>query len=285
MTKVNLSHSQNFINNKRLAKKIASYAAAKSIDTIIEIGPGNGAITDELVKLNKQIIAIEADKNLYVRLKDKYKDINTLTLINKDFLAYRLPQQPFIIVANIPFNITADIIRKITSENSGLKEAYLVVQKEAAEKYAIGKSNQLLSIILTPRFKITIEEYIARSNFTPRLKYDAAIIHIQKRAQPVFKEDNEERFKDLLAYLFGRSKPILKDALKGVFSNLQIKLVLEHLNKTPTTKIKQLDFDEWKYIYSIFIAHTPPKSKNAIKGKYKKLLMEQKKLQKVHRQH
>ena len=115
-----LSDSQNYINNQQLVNKLLEFVDFEPIKTILEIGPGKGIITNVLIKQNKKIIAIEADQKLFSELQKKYANVTNLSLIHTDFLKYTTPNEPFIIVSNIPFNITASIIRKITGEQSKL---------------------------------------------------------------------------------------------------------------------------------------------------------------------
>jgi len=280
-----LSDSQNYINNQQLVNKLLGFVDFESAKIILEIGPGKGIITDAIIKRNNKIIAIEADPKLFSELQKKYVNVANLSLVQADFLKYTTPNEPFIIVSNIPFNITASIVRKITDEQSKLHTAYLIMQKDAAIKFigAPHAYSPLLSHILNINFEITLLMDIDKSNYSPRPKFDTAFVSIKKREKPVFDKPKSEQFKDFLVYIFERQKPRIKEALKSVMSNLQVKIILNNINILEDKEIKKILFIDWVSIFETFASHAPEKSKTKIYGSYKKLLVEQSQLQKINR--
>ena len=280
-----LSDSQNYINNQQLVNKLFRFVDFELAKTILEIGPGKGIITSTLIKQNKKIVAVEADPRLFHELQKKYANVTNLSLIQADFLKYTTPDEPFLIISNIPFNITADIVRKITDEQSKLHTAYLIMQKDAAIKFigAPHAHSPLLSHILNINFEIKLLMDIDKSNYSPRPKFDTAFVSIKKRENPVFDKQKSEQFKDFLVYIFERRKPRIKEALKSVMSNLQVKIILNNMNIPEDKEIKKILFIDWVSIFETFISHAPEKSKTKTHGSYKKLLVEQSQLQKINR--
>jgi len=126
--------SQNFLRSQKLVAKLIRHSSIGKTDTVIEIGPGRGIVTEELLKVSGKVIAVELDSKLYNLLREKLQVHRNLDLVQTDFLKFELPTYTFKVFANIPFIITTDIIRKLTSEKS-FQEGYLVVQKEAAKKF------------------------------------------------------------------------------------------------------------------------------------------------------
>lgn len=283
MTK--LSDSQNYINNQQLISKLLEFVDFKPTNIVLEIGPGKGIITDALARQKKNIIVVEADTKLFSILQKKYEGVENISIIQADFLKYPTPNKPFIIVSNIPFNITADIIRKITNKQSKLHAAYLIMQKEAAIKFlgAPYAHSPLLSHILNINFEIKKLMEIDKSNYSPRPKFDTEFISIKRRDIPIFNEQKSEQFKDFLVYIFERRKPHIKEALKSVMSNLQVKIILGNLHVTENSEVKKIIFTDWVEIFKTFVDHAPEKSKRKIHGSYKKLLLEQSQLKKINR--
>jgi 23S rRNA (adenine-N6)-dimethyltransferase len=189
------------------------------------------------------------------------------------------------VVSNIPFNITADVVRKITDENSRVCAAYLVMQKEAAEKFvgAPHAHSPLLSHFLNINFEIKKLTDISRANYSPKPKFDTAFISIVRRISPIFDLQKSRQFRDFLVYVFERYKPHIKEALKSIMSNLQVKIILNSLNIAEGTEVKEIMFNDWVSIFGTFMKHAPEKSKKIIFGSYKKLLLEQSKLKKINR--
>lgn len=284
-----LSHSQNYLNNKEIVTKLINFVDFKKANLIIEIGSGKGIITEQLLsKSPDKIIAIEADPKLYNLLREKFRTVDgdKLEIVSGSVLNYRFPKIPFLVVSNIPFNITADIIRKITQDGSALEAAYLIVQKEAAVKF-IGPPHAhspLFSHFLNITYKIKSIMDISKSNYSPRPRYDTTFISIEKREQKVFSNlYYTEQFKDFLVYLFERRRPFIKDTLRIVMSNLQSKIILKNLKIDERRDIKSVYFNEWVDIFNEFSNHVNQNSFRKISGSYKKLVYGQGMLKKVHR--
>ncbi len=126
-------YSQNFLKDSSLVASLLDRSSINSDDVIYEIGPGKGIITKQLALRCKQVVAIEKDPRLSALLLQKFADRPNVIIHPGDFLHYHLPCQPYKVFANIPFNITASIVTKLTASEYPPEEAYLTMQKEAAE--------------------------------------------------------------------------------------------------------------------------------------------------------
>lgn len=105
--------SQNFLCNRQLVKQLIRDSSIGKNDTVLEIGAGQGIITQELLEASKQVLAIELDAKLLQDLRHKFMRIANLTLIQGNFLETPLPNQPYKVFSNIPFSITGEVIRKL----------------------------------------------------------------------------------------------------------------------------------------------------------------------------
>src|SRR3989344_1248271 len=130
-------YSQNFLRNPELITKLIRNSSIGKKDTVVDIGAGRGIITSELIKRSGNVIAVEKDYILYQYLKEKFKDNDNLNLVYGDILKIKMPVATYKVFANIPFVITADVVRKLTNDPN-FQEGYLIVQKEFAQKI-IGK--------------------------------------------------------------------------------------------------------------------------------------------------
>ena len=278
-----LKDSQNFIKSKTTVDKLLSFLPERKSEVVIELGPGKGMITEPLSKIYEEgVVAIEADKTLSERLKETFCTNKNIKIKNQDFLQYKLPTDDFDVVANIPFNITTEVIKKITQETN-LKTAILIMQKEAGLRF-VGLPNEkssLISNILQINYDLVFLTKISRNEFTPKPKVDACIISIKRKDK---NEDTDERwFKDFLTVVFTKAKPLLKDALKSVFTKVQINNICTKNKIKPNTHIRSITFTQWVSLFNVFETHCDKKTKLKTKGAYKKLLKEQSKLEKSHR--
>ena len=250
------SYSQNFFRSPKLVRKLIRYSSIDKNDIVLEIGAGRGIITQELLKIAGKVIAIEVDKKLCLHLKEKFKYAKNLELIQDNFLNFELPTYPYKVFANIPFIITADIIRKLTSDDN-FREGYLIVQKEAAKKF-IGKpydhQNQMISALLKPWFVIGIFWKFKRYDFIPRPNVDCVMIVIKRREEPLVPMTNLQFFRDFILHIYNGERGA---------SRLETAQLIRRFEKFAKES-------EWS-------------QKALIKRKAQKILSEQKLLQKIHR--
>ena len=169
---------QNFLINKGIVSKIIN---SEKIDneTIIEIGPGKGSLTEELIKKAKKVIAIEKDPALCLFLKEKFKDKNNLEIIEGDILKTEIKEKEYKIIANIPYYITSFFLRKTLESKNPPKAMVLMIQKEVAKKICSEPPKMnLLSVSVKFYSEPKILFYVSKGSFSPRPKVDSAVIRI-----------------------------------------------------------------------------------------------------------
>lgn len=252
-----ISLAQNFLRSAKLVRRLVGMSTIGPSDVVYEIGPGNGVITAALASVAKQVIAIEKDPDLVRRLRDRFRSNDNVEIVEKDFLAYSLctsqTQIPeYKIFASIPYNITAQIVRKILHERSNLSEGYLILQKEAAQKFSGSPRETLFSILAKPFFEFQILYRMRRVDFWPVPNVDSVLLSIKRRARPLIASQDVASYRDFIQYGFGRWKPNLRLAYKHVFTYKQWKRVSRdldfRLNATPT----ELSFEQWFDLYRAF---------------------------------
>lgn len=200
-------HSQNFLTNRELVHKLIRDSSISSTDTVLEIGSGLGIITNELIQIARQVIAVELDTNLYSQLKSKFSNILNLRLIQSNFLDLPLPSTQYKVFSNIPFSITGEIVRKLLLSNNSPTDSYLVMQEEAANKFITsGSTNTMAAILYYPWFEVKAIHNFHRSDFSPRSKVDSCLIRITKRQTPLIPELSKPRYFDYVTYHFNRDK-------------------------------------------------------------------------------
>jgi len=174
---------QNFLIDKGAVKKIIRAAELQNTDTVLEIGPGQGALTLDLAKKVKKVIACEKDKRLCQILKEKLKDFKNIEIINEDILKLDLKPEiqnsNFKIVANLPFSIANRIIKKFLETDNVPEKMILMVQKEVGKRICAKppKTNFLaISVQFFANPKIVF--YVSKNSFLPKPKVDAAVLKI-----------------------------------------------------------------------------------------------------------
>lgn len=244
--------AQNFLKNARLARRLLDASSITSFNTVYEIGPGRGTITAELARTAGKVIALEKDALLVQRLYARFQDIHNVQIIEADFLRYCIPDKEYKIFANIPYNITADIVRKILRVPPVPSEAYLIMQKEAAQKFSGTPKETQFSILAKPSFDIQIARELRRTDFKPPPHVDSVLLHIRKRSPPLIQGDDLSLYRHFVRFGFGRWKKNLRLTFKLIFTYEQWKHLAKDfrfpLNVIPT----ELTFEQWLGLFDCF---------------------------------
>lgn len=257
--------SQNFIKDPFVVKELLFASSINSSDLVVEIGPGRGIITKELIIRAKEVIAIEKDPDLYQGLIEKFKDAKNLKILNKDFLNWNLPSQPYKVFSNIPFNITAEIVDKFLKSANHPTEIYFILQTEAAEKYAGGEIETQSSILAKIFYDVEILGEIDRTAFTPKPQINISLIKFTLKNQDTIEPEIYQEFRDFVIYGFNQWKADIFNAYKKIFTYQQFKLINKNL-KINQLKPSQLKLNQWLDFFDIYQKFAPISKKDLIDG-------------------
>ena len=185
------SLGQNFIVDEFLLEDIADESGITKDDFVLEIGPGNGALTRCLCDRAKKVVAVEIDKSLIPLLKSNLKDYKNVSIINADFMEldfniilneFPAPRAHIKVVANLPYYITSPIIN-ILLQNPYISEMTLMVQKEVAERIVAtpgGKDYGILTLACNYFADTEMLMVVSKDCFFPKPKVDSAVVHFTK---------------------------------------------------------------------------------------------------------
>ena len=222
-------------------------------DTVYEIGPGQGIITQELAKKVKKVVAVEIDKKLFIRLKQKLAIYPNVQLINVDFLKFSIPDTGYKVFANIPFNITAEVVRKLLTGAHPPVNAYLVVQKEAAEKFTGMPKETQFSILTKPWFKLEIVRSFRKTDFEPMPSVETVLLKITQRSEVLVDQVAKDIYIWFVKYGFNRWRANLGKNFKKVFTYRQWCRLAKDLKFSVHAQPTDLTFDQWLGIFNFYV--------------------------------
>ncbi|MDP2624806.1 MAG: 16S rRNA (adenine(1518)-N(6)/adenine(1519)-N(6))-dimethyltransferase RsmA, partial [Candidatus Peregrinibacteria bacterium] len=214
--KAKKSLGQNFLHHCGSLNKIVKAANIQPTDHIIEIGPGHGVLTEELLKRAKHVTAVELDDRLIPELNEKFGSLKNFTLIQGDALEFTPPKTPYKLVANIPYYITSPILNHFLREqpsNQRPTQLTLLIQKEVAQKICaqVGDLNVLAiqaQLFGTPKNIAKVPP----SHFKPMPKVDSTILNITIYGKPIIEQTDIGNFFKMIHAGFGhRRKKLLKN--------------------------------------------------------------------------
>ncbi|MDC3246624.1 16S rRNA (adenine(1518)-N(6)/adenine(1519)-N(6))-dimethyltransferase RsmA [Candidatus Marinimicrobia bacterium] len=212
---------QNFLTDNNLLNKIARTIDPQSKDNFLEIGPGEGALTERIYPFVNQMAAIEIDPLLINFLKD-HPTLQNLLLIQGDILLQEIEnipiRTPVRIIGNIPYNITSPIIFWLIEQLNYWEDAFIMMQKEVAERLvskintkAYGRLTVVTSAYLNFEYCFTIKPDV----FIPKPKVESAIMRFTKKSEPLIQDEKYLKFNKLVATAFSQRRKMLRNTLKG----------------------------------------------------------------------
>ena len=207
---------QNFLVDREITKKVIEAAGLKPNDAVLEIGPGLGVLTVKLAKLAKEVMAVEKDPKMVEILKESLEwwDIRNVEIVNKDILKLipetcNLKAKTYKVVANLPFYLTAPVIRKFLESDEPPKEMILIVQKEVGQRIC-SKPPEMNLLAVSVQFyaEPKIISYISKKSFWPSPEVDSAIIKISniKNRAPSSRGGGEGEEEGKALFAFQKSK-------------------------------------------------------------------------------
>ncbi len=176
--------SQNFLTGSGDIRRLLDISHISPQDLVVEIGPGKGHITRQLLPRCKKLVAVELDPRLCRRLEERFGGESGFCLYSGDFLKMPLPKGPYKVFANIPFSSTTAMIRRLTWAKNPPLAAWLVVELGAAKRFAGLPKENLTSLSLRPFFQARVAARISRERFHPMPRCDAGLLELQLRAAP-----------------------------------------------------------------------------------------------------
>lgn len=276
-------YSQNFLQSRRLVDRLLDKCAIGPADVVYEIGPGKGIITERLARRCRQVIAIEKDPLLVAALRPQFARIANIRLHEGDFLEYRLPGDQYKVFASIPFNITSAIVTRLTSAPVPPDDTYLIMQKEAAERFLGAPRSSLAGMLLQSSFELELLHRFRRNDFMPAPLVDVVMLRLCKRGPPLLSRKEMPLFRDFVVYGFTTPRPSLRTVFKGIFTSRQCKLLGNDLDIDFDTTPTALCFEQWLRLFDGFTRVANEQAMQTILGSEMRLRRQQAKLEKCHR--
>ena len=249
---------QNFLINGEIIQNILEYSNIQSDDVVVEIGPGVGLVTEQLVKRAKKVIAIELDEEAIKELEKL--DASNLTIVHRDILKTNLSEltdEKVKIVANIPYYITSPIIAHLLGEIDDLNNSnrnkitdiLLMVQEEVAHRMVAtenspSKQYGLLTILSQFWADVEIKEFVGRKSFYPAPKVNSALVYLKVREKPMLELSDYSHFRKTVKAAFAQRRKNLKNCLlSGGFAKESILKSMKGLNLDENIRGEKLSIE------------------------------------------
>jgi 23S rRNA (adenine-N6)-dimethyltransferase len=226
-----LRHSQNFLRDPALVRHLLDASTLNPEDTVYEIGPGRGVITDALARRCGRVIAVEKDPALARALRQRFADAAHVAVVDGDFLEHPLPDAPYKVFANVPFNVTAAVVTKLLAAPRPPEDSYLIVQREAAERFLGAPAETLYAALLKPWFEPSVLYRFARADFVPAPRVDVVLLRLRKRGPPLVPEEERRSYRDFVTHCFTARHRTIRGTLSPLLGGPRAHQLLARLRR------------------------------------------------------
>lgn len=240
---------QHWLKDRDILASIAEDAQLTMDDTVLEIGPGLGTLTSEILRRAGSVTAVEFDADLARKLPGQFPGKN-LQVVHEDILQFDLDSLPagYKVVANVPYYITSKIIEKLMTANNKPALVVILVQKEVAERVAAGPGDMS---ILAVSAQIFAETYLGvevpREYFTPLPKVDSQVVVLRTRPTPLVALEDEKAFFRVVKAGFSAKRKKLRSSIAAglAISKPAAEELLRHANVDPELRAEDLSLADW----------------------------------------
>ncbi|PNS07506.1 16S rRNA (adenine(1518)-N(6)/adenine(1519)-N(6))-dimethyltransferase RsmA [Solilutibacter silvestris] len=238
---------QNFLHDHSVIERIVQAIDPRPGDAIVEIGPGQGALTFPLLQRHGRITAIEFDRDLLDPLRAAAQahgelDLVAANVLDVDFgaLAQRLGVEQIRLAGNLPYNLSSPILFHALDYATSIRDMHFMLQKEVVDRMAAGPGSKVygrLSVMLQAYCAVTPLFVVAPGSFRPAPKVDSAVVRLVPRDPASIGVQDPKRFADVVRAAFGQRRKTLRNALSGVADVA----LIEAAGLRPELRAEQID--------------------------------------------
>ncbi|XFC37725.1 16S rRNA (adenine(1518)-N(6)/adenine(1519)-N(6))-dimethyltransferase RsmA [Stenotrophomonas indicatrix] len=239
---------QHFLADRYYIDKIVMAVNPRDGDRLVEIGPGQGAITLPLLRVHPKMTVIEFDRDLIAPLTAAAEPLGELTIVNRDVLRVDFTEladgQPIRLVGNLPYNISSPILFHALEHAAVISDMHFMLQKEVVDRMAAGPGSKVfgrLSVMLQAYCEVTSLFVVPPGAFRPPPKVDSAVVRLIPRDPASINIKDHKRFADVVRAAFGQRRKTLRNALNNVVSAEQFVAA----GVRPDARAEQLDVAEF----------------------------------------
>jgi 23S rRNA (adenine-N6)-dimethyltransferase len=241
---------QHFLRSPRLAAELVRDAVVEPSDWVVELGAGSGRLTAALAARAGRVDAVELDPVWAARLRGRFAGWSNVRVIEGDATRAHLPDAAFRVVANVPFNRTGAILRRLLDDpRLPLQRADLIVEWGVALKRAARWPSTMANVRWGAWYEILLVRRLPAALFEPRPRVDAGLLRIVRRSNPLVPLADHDRFRAVLEAAFTSRRPTLRQALAGFITPIALKHLARELGFDRNAAARDLDLYQWAAVF------------------------------------
>lgn len=202
------TYAQHFLRSPRIVAELVGHTNIRKNDTVYDLGAGSGVIASVLSRRAKQVVAVEIEPQAYKKLEQNLRGVKNVSFVKRDILTMSPSETSYKIFANIPFNLSAKIVRHFAFEVNPPKAMYLITQKQFAMKLVPSdqRFNSELGAELWPWYNVRIRKPLRRTDYTPLPAVDTVLLEIKQRVVPSVSYKKQQAYRRFVEQAFAEQK-------------------------------------------------------------------------------
>ena len=245
------------LRDASVARRIVASTGLAPPALVYEFGAGDGVLTAELARRAGHVVAIELDRTLHGRLAKRMAPLPTVRTVHADFREMPLPiEGRYSIVANLPFSLTAETLRRITTAPNPPEESFLIVQREAAATWTGSSRSTVAATLAGLRFSFEVPLALRRRDFSPWPRVESVLLAVRRRPVPLLAPAESRQFASFVRHGFGGGRPTLERNLAGRTDARTLRSALNQAGIEPGAAPSSLGFGQWLLLWSE-LCHQP----------------------------
>lgn len=245
---------QHWLRDEDSLMAMCEAAGVTHEDTVLEIGPGLGTLTEKLLQIGAFVQAVEFDDDLIGGLQKRFGSNKNFSLQHQDIMRFDLSRLPkhYKVVANIPYYLTSNLLRRLHESDNAYSKAALLVQKEVAERVCAAPGQMsLLSVSVQYYAMASLGRLVPAELFEPEPKVDSQILCLTRRQTPMFPDVDEKKFFRLVKAGYSERRKMLRSSLSGGMgiTKSEADELLERAAIDSSRRPQTLSLDDWKSLY------------------------------------
>lgn len=258
MTGPKKSLGQHWLKDRDVLAGIAEEARITPDDTVLEIGPGLGTLTSELLRRAKKVVAVELDGDLARKLPGQFPG-TSLEVINQDILTFDLRTLPkkYVVVANVPYYITSKIVKLLTTATNKPRAIVLLIQKEVAERMAAQQGDMSILAVSSQIYAtVRLGAVVPAEYFTPPPKVDSQVVILEMRETPLVSDEREKQFFRVVKAGFSAKRKKLRSSIASGLhvSKPEAEALLLEAGISGEQRAEDLSIDDWLRLTTVVSA-------------------------------
>ncbi|MCG8426063.1 MAG: 16S rRNA (adenine(1518)-N(6)/adenine(1519)-N(6))-dimethyltransferase RsmA [Chromatiales bacterium] len=242
---------QNFLHDRNIINRIVQSISPSAEDHLVEIGPGQGAITQELLKIAGKLEAVELDRDLLQPLAERCANLGRLQIYNSDALSFDFRQlvseenpKPLRLVGNLPYNISTPLLFHLLEQADSIQDMHFMLQKEVVDRMAAkpgSKTYGRLSVMLQAWCKVEPLFDIGPGAFHPAPKVDSGFVRLTPYTTPLYHIKDQRLFSQIVTQAFSQRRKTLRNSLKKMLDDT----VFEQAGIDPSLRAERISLEEF----------------------------------------